>query len=57
MRPSTTENFIRHFVVSLFFALIWNVLTKYGNINSIFRADKISADNKCRNTFVNEMIL
>ena len=36
-----------HFVVSLSLALIWKFLTKYGNINSIFHLDKISADNKC----------
>ena len=35
----------RHFVISLFLALIWKFLTKCGNINSIFHSDRISADN------------
>ena len=35
----------RHFVISLFLALIWKFLTKCGNVNSIFHSDRISADN------------
>ena len=46
-----------HFAVSLFHALIWKFLTKYGNINSVFHTDKISADGKYLNRFVSEMIL
>ena len=46
-----------HFAVSLFLALIWKFLTNYDNINSIFHSDKISADSKCSNRFVSEMIL
>ena len=35
-----------HFAVSLFHALIWKFLTKYGNINLVFLSDKISTDSK-----------
>ena len=35
------------FAISFAVALIWKFLTKYGNKNSIFHLDKISADNKC----------
>ena len=31
----------RGFVVSLFFALVLNSVTKYRNINSIYHSDKI----------------
>ena len=41
------ENVRRNFAVSLLFALIWIFLTKFGNTNSIFHSDEISADNKC----------
>ena len=47
MRPCIMAEYYRHFVVSLFLALILKFLTKYGNINSIFHSDKISADSKC----------
>ena len=36
-----------HVGVSLFLALIWKFLSKYGNIKSIFHSDKISAYSKC----------
>ena len=39
--------------VSLFHALIWKILAKYGNINSVFHSDKISGDSKYLNRFVN----
>ena len=44
------------FPVSLLLPFIWKFLTKYGNINSIFHSDKISADNTCRNRFVSEIL-
>ena len=40
------ESLEGHFAVSLFHALIWNFLTKYVNINSVFHSDKISTDSK-----------
>ena len=57
MRPCIMGEYYRHFVVSLFLALILKFLTKYGNRNSINHSDKISADSKCVNRFVSEMIL
>ena len=41
------ERILKDTAISLFLALIWKFLTKYGNINSIFHSDKISADSKC----------
>ena len=40
------ERILKDTAISLFLALIWKFLTKYGNINSIFHSDKISADSK-----------
>ena len=57
MRPCIMGEYYRHFVVSLFLALILKFLTKYGNINSIYHSDKTSAGSKCWNRFVSEMIL
>ena len=44
-----------NFAISLFITFIWKFL--YGNTNSIFHSDKISADNKSWNRFVSEMIV
>ena len=41
MRPCIMEECERGFVVSLFFALVLNSVTKYRNINSIYHSDKI----------------
>ena len=41
MRPCIMAEYYRHFVVSLFLALILKFLTKYGNINSIYHSDKM----------------
>ena len=41
-----------HFAVSLFHALTWKFLTKYGNIYSVFHSDKVYADSKYLNRFV-----
>ena len=41
------ENVRRRFTLGLFIALILKLLTKYGNISSIFHSDKISGDSKC----------
>ena len=46
-----------HFAVNLFHALIWEFLTKYGNINSIFHSDKISSDSKYLKRFVSQMMI
>ena len=35
----------------------WKFLANYGNINSVFHSDKISADSKYLNRFASEMIL
>ena len=51
------ERILKDTAISLFLALIWKFLTKYGNINSIFHSDKISADSKCLKRFASEMIL
>ena len=40
------ERILKDTAISLFLALIWKFLTKYGNINSVFHSDKISADSK-----------
>ena len=58
MRPCTMgESTRRHFAVGLFVALIWKFLTKYSDINLIFYSDKVSADSKCWNRFVSQIIL
>ena len=47
IRPCIMEESSKgHFAVSLFRALIWKFLTKYGNINLVFLSDKISTDSK-----------
>ena len=40
-----SENVRSHFVVRLFLVFILKFLIKYGDINSIFHSDKISANN------------
>ena len=42
------------FAISL---MSWKFLTKYGNINSVFRLDEISGDKKYWSRFADEMIL
>ena len=50
------ENVRRHFAGTWFLALIWKFLNKFDNINSIFHLDKLSADNKCWNRFLSEIL-
>ena len=53
IRPCTMGECLEgHFTVSLFHALTWKFLTKYGNIYSVFHSDKVYADSKYLNRFV-----
>ena len=46
MRPCIIGEVRRLFAISLFLALIWKFIAKFGNINSIFHLDRIPADSK-----------